>query len=209
MPNTEQGNRRKNGLHFLRRLTVTAMMSGVAFVLMMLEFSTPLTPTFLKFDFSDLPAMITAFTFGPFWGVLVELIKNLLHLPFTATSGVGELANFLIGAAMVLPAGCVYRIDRTRRGALIGTVCGGVFAAVISFPVNYLITYPFYTKFMPLESIISAYSAIIPAANTLARALWMVNVPFTFVKCLCCAVITFVVYKRLSPILKGKDTDLK
>ena len=92
-----------------RKLTVTAIMSAIAFILMMLEFATPITPGFLKFDFSDLPALISAFALGPFWGVATELLKNLLHLPFTGTSGVGELANFFVGAAMVLPAGLIYR----------------------------------------------------------------------------------------------------
>lgn len=208
--NTEnRGNVRTGRLLLLRKLTVTAIMSAVSFVLMLLEFATPFTPDFLKFDFSDLPAIITAFTFGPLWGVAVELIKNLLHMPFSATSFVGELANFLIGSAMVLPAGVFYRIDKTRRGAVIGSILGGLFAALVSFPVNYWITYPFYTNFMPMDTIVGMYKAIIPAADTLPKALLMVNAPFTFIKCLLCTVITFVVYKRLSPILKGKDKDLK
>lgn len=186
-----------------RKMTVTAVMSAVAFILMLLEFSTPLTPAFLKFDFSDLPAFITAFALGPVWGAAVELIKNILHMPFSHTSCVGEFANFLVGAAMVLPAGLVYRKMTTRRGALIACVVGAVVSAAVSFPVNYFITYPFFGSFMGIENIVAMYSAIIPPANTLVRALLIVNVPFTLVKCLCCAVITFLVYKHLSPILKG------
>ena len=195
-----------------RKLTVTAIMSAIAFILMILEFATPITPGFLKFDFSDLPALISAFALGPFWGVATELIKNLLHLPFTGTSGVGELANFFVGAAMVLPAGLIYRKWEGRRGALIGCLVGAVTASVLSFPVNYFITYPFYSGFMPMDAIIGLYSAILPAANTLPRALLIFNVPFTFAKCFACSIITFAVYKKLSPILKGrkkkdKDTD--
>lgn len=184
-------------------MTATAVMAAVSFILMLLEFSTPLTPGFLKFDFSDLPALITAFALGPVWGVAVELIKNLLHMPFSHTSCVGELANFIVGASMVLPAGLIYRKSKTRGGALAACLVGAVVASLVSFPVNYFITYPFYSGFMPMETIIGLYSAIIPAANTLVRALIIVNIPFTFVKCLCCTVITFAVYKRLSPLLKG------
>lgn len=183
-------------------MTATAVMAAVSFILMLLEFSTPLTPGFLKFDFSDLPALITAFALGPVWGVAVELIKNLLHMPFSHTSCVGELANFIVGASMVLPAGLIYRKSKTRGGALAACLVGAVVASLVSFPVNYFITYPFYSGFMPMETIIGLYSAIIPAANTLVRALIIVNIPFTFVKCLCCTVITFAVYKRLSPLLK-------
>ena len=192
-----------------RKITVTADMSAVSFILMLLEFSTPLTPSFLKFDFSDLPAVITSFALGPGWGVAVELIKNLLHMPFSHTSCVGELANFIVGAAMVFPAGLVYQFIKTRKGAIIGSLVGAVVASLISFPVNYFITYPVYTKFMPMETILNLYSAIIPAANTLPRALLIVNMPFTFIKCLCCAIITFVIYKYLSPILKGTNKKAK
>ncbi len=191
----------------VRKMTVTAVMSAIAFVLMMLEFATPLTPEFLKFDFSDLPAVITSFALGPAWGVVVELIKNLLKMPFSHTGCVGELANFIVGAAMVLPAGLIYKFAKSRKGALIGSLAGALTAALVSFPVNYFITYPFYTGFMEMEVIIGMYSAIIPAANTLPRALVIVNMPFTFIKFLLCALITFLVYKRLSPILKGKNND--
>lgn len=185
------------------RMTVTAVMAAVAFVLMVLEFSVPFVPEFLKFDFSDLPAMITSFTFGPVSGVVVELIKNLLHLPLTKTAGVGELANFLVGSALVLPAGLIYRFRKNKKGALLGALSGTVFAALISFPVNYFITYPFYTGFMPMETILSMYKTILPAADTLPKALLIFNVPFTIVKGVVNTVITFAVYKKLSPILKG------
>ena len=189
----------------VRKIAVTGIMSAVAAVLMMLEFPVPLVPSFLKFDFSDLPALITSFSLGPVWGVLVELIKNLVHLPFTGTSGVGELANFIIGAMLVAPAGIVYKFKKDRAGAVIGSAVGALFAAVVSVPVNYFITYPFYTNFMPLEAIIGAYKAILPAADTLIKALLIFNVPFTFVKGAICAVITFIVYKKLSPLIKGKN----
>lgn len=187
----------------VRKMTVTAIMSAASFVLMLLEFATPITPAFLKFDFSDLPALITALSLGPVWGAAVELTKNLLHMPFSGTACIGELANFLVGTALVVPAGIVYRRVTTRKGALVGCLCGAVTSAVLSFPVNYFITYPFYASLMSMEAILDLYRAIIPAADTLPRALLIVNVPFTLVKALCCTVITFAVYKRLSPILKG------
>ncbi len=187
----------------VRLLAGTGILAGVAYVLMLLEFSVPFAPSFLKYDFSELPAFIAAFAYGPAAGVAVELIKNLIHLPFTGTSGVGELANFLIGSCFVLPAGLFYKHVKTRKGALAGCVIGTFAAAAVSFPVNYFITYPFYQNFMPLEAIIGMYSAIIPAADTLTKALLIVNVPFTFLKGLIGSLLTFAVYKYLSPILHG------
>ena len=187
-------------------MVVTAIMAALAFVLMLLEFSVPFVPSFLKFDFSDLPAFLVSYAISPAAGVAVELFKNLLHLPFTATSGVGELANFIIGSAYVLPAGIIYKYRRTRTGALVGSISGTLAAAIVSVPVNYFITYPFYSNFMPLEAIIAAYSAIFPWADTLIKALVTVNLPFTVVKGAVSVVITFLVYKPISPILKGKTS---
>lgn len=188
----------------IRKLTVTAIMSAVAYVLMILEFNVPFTPTFLKFDFSDLPAFVTAFALGPVWGVAVELVKNVLHLLFTHTAGVGELANFIIGSCIVFPAGLVYKLRKNRSSAVIGALVGAVFAAVASFPVNYFITYPFYAGFMGMDNIIAAYNAIIPAIDSLPKALLIINLPFTLFKGIINAVITFVIYKKLSPIIKPK-----
>lgn len=187
----------------VRRLTVTAVLAALSTALMYLEFSVPIVPDFLKYDFSDLPALIAAFGVGPVAGVAVELIKNVLHLPMTQTGGVGELANFIIGTCYVLPAGLIYRYRKGKLGAFLGSLGGALLASLMSLPVNYYITYPVYTKFMPLEGIIGAYSAIIPAANTLWRALLLVNLPFTLVKGLVNVGITFALYKRISPLIHG------
>lgn len=194
----------ENKVISVRKLTVTAIMSAISAVLMFLEFSIPIVPSFLKFDFSDLPAVITSFALGPVWGVIVELLKNLIHLPFTHTSGVGELANFIIGALLVFPAGLIYKFKKDRKGAVIGSLAGALIAAAVSVPVNLFITYPFYTNFMPMEAIIGMYKALLPAADTLIKALLIFNVPFTFAKGMICVILTFLVYKKLSPVIKGK-----
>ena len=187
----------------VRSLAVTAVMSALSAVLMYLEFSVPLVPDFLKYDFSDLPALLTAFGVGPWAGVTVELLKNVIHLPVTQTGGVGELANFLIGACFVLPAGLFYRLKGGKTGALIGSVIGTLLAAAVSLPVNYWITYPVYAQFMPMEAILGLYRALNPVATTLWRALLMFNLPFTVVKESVNVVITFLVYKKISPLLHG------
>lgn len=194
---------RKN-LFSVRTIVVIAVMAALSSILQMLEFSVPFVPVFLKYDFSDLPAFITAFAISPWAGVLVQLIKNVIHLAFTHTYGIGELANFLIGASLVLPAGMVYHYVKTRKGAILGSLAGTLIAAVISFPVNYFITYPFYIGMMGEEAILNMYRAIMPAVSDLKSALLIFNLPFTLVKGIVSAVITFFVYKPLSPLLKGK-----
>ena len=89
------------------KLTMIAMLSAIAFVLMFLEFSVPIMPPFIKMDLSDLPALLGAFAMGPVSGVMICLIKNLMHLFLSSTGGVGELSNFILGACFVLPAGLI------------------------------------------------------------------------------------------------------
>ncbi len=188
----------------IRAVAVCGIMGAIGFILMLLEFPLSfLIPPFIKFDFSELPALITTFTFGPVYGIAVCLIKNLLHLFVSGTSGVGELSNFLLGAVFVGIAGCFYRKDRTRKGALIGTAVGALGMALIGIATNYFIVYPIYAAFFGgMENIIAAYRALLPQADTLFKCLLIFNFPFTFFKGFIDSVLCFGIYKKLSPILK-------
>ena len=188
----------------IRYMTVTAMLSAVAFALMFFEFSIPfLVPSFIQMDLSELPALIGAFAMGPWYGVLICLIKNLIHLLITTTGGVGELSNFILGAAFVLPAGMIYQRKKTKKNAIIGSFLGAAFMAVLSVFSNYFIVYPAYTAFMPMDTILAMYQEILPGADTLLKCLVIFNMPFTFVKGLFSVVITLLIYKHISPIIKG------
>lgn len=187
----------------VRYMTMTAMLSAVAFVLMFLEFSVPFMPSFIKMDLSELPALIGAFAMGPLSGVVICLIKNLLHLLMSTSGGVGELSNFLLGALFVLPAGAMYKKKKGRKTALIGSLVGAVVMAVVSVATNYFIVYPVYEAFMPMDTIIAMYQAILPSADNLLKCLVIFNMPFTFVKGLINVIITFLIYKHISPIIKG------
>ncbi len=192
---------KKKNVH---NLTVTAIMGTIGFILMMLEF--PLSfiiPSFIKFDFSELPALVTAFSLGPWWGVAVCLIKNLLHLFVGSTAGVGELSNFVLGAVFVFVAGAVYKRKKTRGGALIGTLAGAFSMAFISVLTNYFFVYPIYAKMLiPMEAIIGMYQALLPSVDNLFEALLIFNFPFNLAKGLIDAAICFLIYKKLSPVLK-------
>lgn len=198
-------NNKNNNHSKIRFITVTGILSAVATILMMLSFSVPFMPSFIKMDFSELPALIAAYSMGPLSGVLVCLIKNLINLPMTTTSGVGELSNFLLGVSFVLPAGLLYRYKKNRKFALIGALIGAATMAILSLPINYFVTYPIYTKFLPLDKIIAMYQAIFPKVNGLFSCLLIFNVPYTFLKGAIDMLLTFLLYKRISPLLKGKS----
>lgn len=188
-----------------RTLAVCAMMSAISGILMMLEFSVPFVPFFLKLDISELPALITAFAIGPWQGAAVCLVKNLINLPFTTTGGVGELANFLLGAVFVLTAGIIYKKHKNKHHAVTGCIFGSIAMGIIGFPINYFITYPVYAKLMPIDSIIALYQKIFGGVNSLAQCLLVFNVPFTILKGLIASLITILIYKKLSPIIKGRS----
>lgn len=189
----------------VHRLTITAMLSAVAFVLMFLDFPIPfLIPPFVKMDFSELPALLAAFSLGPVYGVIVCLVKNLVHfITMTTTGGAGEICNFFLGACFAIPAGVIYQRMKTRKGALTGVLVGAVVMAVLSVPLNYYISYPVYTKFMPIDTIISMYQQIRPSTNGLMECLVIFNAPFTLLKGLLTSALCFLIYKPLSPILHG------
>ena len=197
----------------VRKLTATAMLSAVAFVLMMFDLALPIMPSFIKLDISELPALLAAFAFGPVSGVLVCLIKNILHLFITTTGGVGEISNFILGAAFVLPAGLIYKHKKSKTSAFVGALIGAAVMAVISFPSNYFVVYPaYYIMYsMTEEAIVGAYSAIASeifhydGITSIAQCLLFFNVPFTFVKGLISVFITMLIYKPLRPVLKGRN----
>ena len=188
------------------KLTVTAMLSAVAFILMFIEFPIPaLIPSFVKLDISDLPELLAAFSLGPVYGVAVTFLKNLLHIVFKGTSSayVGELCNFLLGAVFSLVAGFIYQRKKSRKSALIGAIIGAVLMAIVSVPMNYYVVYPAYVVCygMPLEAIIGMYQAILPSADSLIKCLTIFNMPFTFCKGMLDVLLCFLIYKPLSPLL--------
>lgn len=188
-----------------RYIAAVGILSAIAFVLQLIEIPVPMfMPTFIKFDFSDLPALIGAFAYGPVAGVLIELIKNLLHSMASQSFGVGEISNFILGAVMTAVAGGIYQHKKTKQGALIGSLVGALVMGLVSVPSNYFVVYPVYYNFIPEEVILAAYQALVPSMKSILQCLLCFNLPFTIVKGLLDVVITFVVYPYISPILHGR-----
>ncbi|MDR3331042.1 MAG: ECF transporter S component [Synergistaceae bacterium] len=187
----------------VRGITTTALLSAAAAILMFLDFAVPIFPTFLKMDLSDVPALMAAFAIGPGAAIAVEFIKNAVNIAYTHTGGIGELANFLIGISFAVPAGIIYKRRRTRGGACIGMASGVIAMSVVAAVANYLVLVPLYSRIIPLDTMINAYMAINPYANTLGKVILMSIVPFNLCKGVVVSLITFALYKRISPIVKG------
>jgi len=180
----------------------TSVLSVIAFVLMMIEMPVPLFPAFLKLDLSDLPALVGGFAMGPAVGVTIELIKNFLHfITRTSTAGVGELANFIVGAALVFPASYIYKMKKSKTQALKALTVGTVSMAIAGGLANYFILLPFYAKVMPLEVIIEMGKVANAAITDMKTLVLYAIVPFNLIKGAAISIITLLIYKKISVIL--------
>lgn len=192
----------------VRTMVQIAMLAAVATVLMLWEIPMPfIAPTFYKIDLSEVPIMIGAFAMGPMAAAVIELIKILLNfvLNGTTTAGVGELGNFIMGCALVMPAGLIYKRAKTRKHAIIGMIVGIVCMAVASALVNGLLLLPAYGKAfgMPIDAFVAMGSEIIPAITNLPTFCLFSVVPFNIIKGIVVSLITLVLYKHISRLLKG------
>ena len=187
----------------ITKLTSTAVLSAMAVLLMYLEFNLPFMPSFLKFDFSELPVLVGSYALGPWYGVLIELLKNLIHLPATGTAGIGEASNFLTGSIYVFTAGSIYKKNRTRKGAIISMAIATLALGVIACPLNYFVTLPLYGTVLhfPMEAIVGMASAVNPMVSSKISLIFWVFLPFNLFKGLVISFLTFWVYKPISNII--------
>ena len=187
-----------------RTITMTALLSAMAYVLAFLELPVPLSPSFAKMDLSDFPALIGAFAFGPISGLLIELVKNALQLLTTSTGGIGEVANFLMGASYVASAGLIYQHHKTKKTALLACILASLVMGIVAALANYFILLPLFETFMPLNQLIDSFRAFLPFIHTKLDIVLFNALPFNVLKGLAIGGFTMLTYKRLTPILKGR-----
>lgn len=184
-----------------RAIAGCGMLAAAATALQYLEIPSPVS--FIALDFSDLPALLGAFAYGPVAGVVIELVKNLIHLAVSKSGYVGELSNFILGAVFCLVAGLIYKHKKTKKSAVVGGIIGALCMAIISYPSNLFVVYPFYYSFMPKEAVLDVYQKVLNV-NSIEMALLVYNVPFTFIKGLISVALSALIYKPLSPFLHGR-----
>lgn len=198
----------------LNRLVKISMLSVIAFILMFIEVATPFFPPFLKFDISDLPALIGAFALGPVAGVAIELLKNILHGIFVGGSAfVGELANFLVGAVMVYVSGYIYNKRKSRGTAVTSLIAGTLTMTAAASVLNYFVFLPLYETVLhfPINAIVEMGNKINSSITDLNSFVVWAIAPFNLIKGMLVSVLTMLVYKSVSPILhkeEQKERDL-
>jgi len=191
----------------VNKMVKLAILSALAYVLMLLAFSLPFFPPFLQIDISEIPVLLAGFTMGPVAAIIVELVKNLLHLFNTYSLGVGELANFIVGIAFVVPAAIIYKMRKCRLYAIIGLLSGIILMAVVASVANYFVMIPFYANLfhMPLEGVIKFGTDVNGSIVDLKTMILFGIVPFNLLKGSVVSLILMLIYKKLSPILRKED----
>lgn len=196
---------KKSSIQNVRMITMTAVLSAIAFVLAFFEFPVPLSPSFARMDLSDLPALIGAFAYGPAVGILIELVKNALQLFTSSTGGIGELANFIMGSSFAAAAGLIYKFHKTKKTAMIACLIASVVMGIVAAIVNYFILLPVFEAFMPLDQLIASFGEFIPFIKTKLDVVLFNALPFNLLKGIGISIVTMLLYKRLTPILKGRQ----
>ena len=185
-------------------LTRCGLLSAMAVILFYIEIP---VVAFYKLDLSTLPAILAGFAMGPWQGLAVIIIKNLVHVLGTSTAGVGELADILMSCAFVIPASLIYRSSKTRKGALKAMLVGSVAMIVAAMLVNYFILIPAYQVLMnlPLEAIIGMGQAVLPFVDNTVKLVIFITAPFNILKAVVLSFVTYLLYKRVSPLLHQKS----
>nr|WP_076778519.1 ECF transporter S component [Lachnoclostridium phocaeense] len=188
----------------IRTIVQVGMLAAIAVVLMLFEIPLPFAPSFYEIDFSEVPVMIGTFAMGPLAGAAIELVKILLNffINGTTTAGVGEVANFLIGCALVVPAGIIYRRKRTRKGAIIGMAAGTVFMTLLGCVLNAYVLLPTYAAAfqLPIDSLVAMGTAVNGSITDLFTFVAFAVAPFNILKGVLVSLIVFLIYKKISPV---------
>ncbi|MBI5975342.1 ECF transporter S component [Staphylococcus canis] len=176
-----------------KKMIVVGMLSAIAFILMFIKFPLPFLPPYLTVDFSDVPALIATFTFGPVAGLLVEFIKNLLNFFFNMSDPVGPVANFIAGSSLMIVSYWIYIRKQTTRSLIIGLLFGVIVMTIVLSILNYFVLLPLYGAIMNLSDITHNLKVIITAGI----------IPFNIIKGILVSIVFVLLFKRLSKIIKS------
>lgn len=203
---------KKEKIFTTRKMAMIGMFSAISAILMILELPVPFAPSFYKIDFSELPALIGGFAFGPVAGVMIEFCKILLKLitKGTSTALVGELANFIVGCSFILPASFLYWLKKSKKSAIFSSIVGTVLMTIVGSWLNGLYLLPTFANMfgMPLlpngtgGSIVELGTMINPHIKDVTTLVLFAVVPLNLLKGSIVSLVTILIYKKLSPILK-------
>ncbi len=183
----------------LRYLTTAAIIAALATVLTYFRFPLAFLPSFYKIDFSEAVIILGGYILGPISTVAIKALKTLLKVITSGSNSafVGDLANFIMGVAFVLPAAWYYHRKPTVRGAFEGLLIGLASLVVISCIVNYFIVIPMYAGMyhMAVEDIIAMYQKLNGSVTSLFSFVICYTAPFNLTKGVLNMAVVMLVYR--------------
>ena len=182
-------------------MTRIAILAAAASILFLLEIP---VVAFYKLDLSNIPVMLGAFSMGTVPGLIILGLKSLIGLLHSSSAGVGELADFIMGAALLIPASMIYHRNKTRKNALAGMIVGTICTAVVGVLVNKFIMLPFYMGAFHMDMDAIVAFANVGGVDTEWKLLLLITGPFNLLKGAVLSAVTFLIYKPLSPILHAR-----
>ena len=169
-----------------RSIAGMAIFSALSYGISFLEFS--LFPSsavfFLKLDFSNVFIMLAGFMYGPLSALFVGIIKELLCLIGTQTLGVGQIANFVVILAYVIPPSIIYLFKKGIKWVILSLLLACVLQVVFALLTNKFITFPLYGM-----------------AEAFDPSFWLI-LAFNVIKSVSVSIITILLYKRISYVFE-------
>lgn len=209
----EKAAQKKNGVNEpifnTRKVAMIGMFSAIAMILHLFDFPLPFAPGFYKLDFSELPILVGTFAFGPAAGVMMEFVKIMLKLLIkgTSTAFVGDLANFVVGCSLILPASVIYAFRKNKKSAIFACITGTLIMTVFGTAFNAIYLLPAFSKLygIPLDQLLAMGSAVNPLAKegSIVSFVAACVAPLNLVKGASVSLVTLLIYKPLSPIIKS------
>lgn len=189
-----------------KNLTMIAMFSAISAVLMVFEIQLPFSPSFVKFDFSDLPVMLGGFLIGPFAGGIIVFMKTLLHFLLNGTTSffVGDLSNLLLTLSFVLPASFIYQQKKTKKTTIQGLLVSIICTSLLAIIFNLFLIFPLYLKVLNLKMVdlINMIHVVNPLVKDVFTMIVFSLLPFNLFKYSIVSMITMLSYKKLSILFK-------
>ena len=177
-----------------RRVSIIGISAAIAAVLHVL-------------DFSELPVLLCGFYLGPSATVVCEGVKILLKLLLkgTSTAFVGDLANFVVGCSLVLPATIFYHAHKSKHSAIIGLAIGTLVMTVFGSAFNAVYLLPKFAQLygIPLDTIIAMGTAIRGGVSNVSTFVLLCVAPLNLLKGAVVSVLTMLLYKRVARPLFG------
>ncbi|WP_339249942.1 ECF transporter S component [Sporosarcina sp. FSL W8-0480] len=175
----------------LRKMILIAMLGSISTVLMQLNFPLPALPSFLKIDFSEIPAVLAIMTMGPVAGIAVELLKNVLHWFLSGSPTgvpVGEMANFVTGILFIMPIYFIFNKIKSTKGLTVGLIVGTASMAIGMSVLNYAVFLPMYVYFLNMPPY---------TGDAMFNVIVLGILPFNLIKGIMLMVVSLLLYKSM------------